>query len=31
MDATTIFMLVFRAIHIAAGVGWAGSVFLLLS
>ena len=30
MDATTIFMLVFRAIHIAAGVGWAGSVFLFV-
>jgi hypothetical protein len=30
MDGTTIFMLVFRAIHIAAGVGWAGSVFLFV-
>jgi hypothetical protein len=30
MDATTIFMLVFRVVHIAAGVGWAGSVFLFV-
>jgi hypothetical protein len=30
MDAATIFMLVFRVIHIAAGVAWAGSVFLFV-
>jgi hypothetical protein len=30
MDATTIFMLVFRVIHIGAGVGWAGSVLLFV-
>jgi hypothetical protein len=30
MDGTTIFMLVFRVLHIAAGVGWAGSVFLFV-
>jgi hypothetical protein len=30
MDAATIFMLVFRVLHIAAGVGWAGSVFLFV-
>ena len=30
MDAATIFMLVFRVVHIAAGVAWAGSVFLFV-
>src|SRR2546428_6761183 len=30
MIATSVYMLVFRLIHIAAGVAWAGSVFLLV-
>ncbi len=30
MIATSIYMLVFRLIHIAAGVAWAGSVFLFV-
>ena len=30
MDEATIFMLVFRVLHIAAGVAWAGSVFLFV-
>jgi len=30
MDATATFMIVFRVLHIAAGVAWAGSVFLFV-
>src|SRR2546428_6749574 len=30
MIATSVYMLVFRLIHIAAGVTWAGSVFLFV-
>ena len=30
MDTSTVFMIVFRALHIAAGVAWAGSVFLFV-
>src|SRR2546428_6559468 len=30
MIATSVYMLVFRLIHIAAGVAWAGSVFLFV-
>ncbi len=30
MDSATIFMLVFRVLHIGAGVAWAGSVFLFV-
>jgi len=30
MDAAATFMIVFRVLHIAAGVAWAGSVFLFV-
>jgi len=30
MDAATIFIFVFRVLHIGAGVAWAGSVFLFV-
>jgi len=30
MDGATIFMLVFRVLHIGAGVAWAGSAFLFV-
>ncbi len=30
MDEAAVFMLVFRVLHIAAGVAWAGSVFLFV-
>jgi len=30
MVATSIYMLVFRILHIGAGVAWAGSVFLFV-